>query len=306
MTTASIIVRCKNEEDGIAPTLNGIFEQRTRPHEVIVVDSGSTDATLDAVACYPVKLLHLPPKYWGYSHALNVAAGEATGDVLVCLSAHCPPATRDWLGNLLRHFDDPAVAAVWGPPVRPGRSLPEPEPVIIQLPGTYQFENRFWGLSNGNSALRRSLWQEFPFDEDLPAAEDKAWGREALGRGYAIVYDPAAPVWHEPHSVFAAYRRSRAINEGFQAMFPEYQAPRAEGLASLVRAVRRAGARHLRERDVAALGHDLARFPSTVAAVVGGMFTRRMRTTSPRRRGADRERAASPRERQRHRRRVSR
>jgi hypothetical protein len=81
-------------------------------------------------------------------------------------------------------------------------------------------------------------------------------------------------------------------------MFPEYHAPRAEGWASLMRAVRRAGARHLRERDLAALGHDLARFPSTVAAVVGGMFTRRIRKLSPR--VADRERIASPRERQRH------
>jgi rhamnosyltransferase len=280
VTTASIIVRCKNEENGVGPTLDGIFDQRVQPHEVIVVDSGSTDATLDIVQRYPVKLVHLPPEQWGYGRALNAGASAATGDVLVCISAHCPSATRDWLGNLLRHFEDPAIAAVWGPPVRPGRALPEPEPVIMQLPGSYQFETRLWGLSNGNSALRRSLWQEFPFDEQLPAAEDKAWGREALARGYAIVYDPAAPVWHQPHTIAAAYRRSRAINEGFVAMFPEHQLPRAEALVSLARAVRTAAVRDVRDRDLAALGHDVARFPSTVAAVLGGFVARRMRVVS--------------------------
>ncbi|MDQ1455312.1 MAG: hypothetical protein QOH28_932 [Actinomycetota bacterium] len=282
MTTASVIVRCKNEEAGIGPTLEGILEQRVKPCEVIVVDSGSTDATLAVVAGYPVKVLHLPPDEWGYSRALNLGAREAMGDVLVCLSAHCPSATEDWLGNLLRHFDEPAVAGVWGPPVRPGRPIPEPGPVIVQR--SYHFESRLWGLSNGNSALRRSLWEEFPFDEQLPAAEDKAWGREALARGYIIVYDPAAPVWHQPHRIIDAYRRNRAIYEGFVAMFPEHQVPRAEALISLTRAVGRAGGRHLRERDLAAARHDLARFPSTVAAVIGGLVVRRVCSASRRRR----------------------
>ena len=183
--------------------------------------------------------------------------------------------------------------------MRPGRALPEPEPVIIQLPGTYQFENRLWGLSNGNSALRRSLWQEFPFDEDLPAAEDKAWGREALARGYAIVYDPAAPVWHQPHTIAAAYRRNRAINEGFIAMFPEHRLPRTEAVVSLARAVRTAGVRHVRDRDLAALGHDVARFPSTVAAVVGGIVARRIRGAADRRAATADNRHAPRRERQR-------
>ena len=60
----------------------------------------------------------------GYARALNFGAAVATGEILVCLSAHCPPVGRHWLANLIRHFGDPTVAAVWGPGIRPGRPLP--------------------------------------------------------------------------------------------------------------------------------------------------------------------------------------
>ncbi|MGH9013634.1 MAG: glycosyltransferase family 2 protein [Acidimicrobiia bacterium] len=273
--TASIIIRTKNEERGIAATLDGVFAQSVPPHEVIVVDSGSVDRTLAIAQRYPVRVVHLPPQQWGYGRALNVGAAAATGEILVCLSAHCPAASIDWLASLLRHFDDPTVAGVWGPGIRPGRPLPQPEPPSRQEPGSYDPHNRLWGLSNGNSALRRSLWQEFAFDEALPAAEDKAWGREALARGYCIVHDPAAVVWHERHGVLAAYRRERAVNEGFAIMFPDVHLSRSVVLARVRSPALRWLSRHLSMRDGRALWHDVRLLPSTIAALIGALVVRR-------------------------------
>jgi glycosyltransferase involved in cell wall biosynthesis len=156
---SSIIIRAKDEGKHLARTLNAVLAQRVEPHEVIVIDSGSGDSTCEIAERFQVKLLRMPPEEWGYSHSLNVGAACATGEILVSLSAHCVPVTVNWLESLLRHFDDAAVAGVWGPGARPGRSLPSPKPPTRQLPGEYGVHNRTWGLSNGNSAVRRSLWR---------------------------------------------------------------------------------------------------------------------------------------------------
>lgn len=271
MLTASVIIRTKNEERGLGPTLDGVFRQRTAVHEVLVIDSGSTDGTLAVAARYPVRLLTIRPEEWSYSRALNRAAAEATGEVLVCLSAHCPPVDERWLEHLLRHFGDETVAGVWGPGLRPGRPVPEPQPPMRQEPGTYTAANRWWGLANANAAVRRSLWKELPFDESMPAAEDKAWGRAAMERGFSIVYEPRAAVWHERHTLLAAYRRNQAVAAGFALMFPELRRAPVEFLAVVSRAALRTARFHARNRDWSVLWYDLRRVPTALAAIVGSL-----------------------------------
>ncbi len=275
LPSASIIIRTKNEERGIGSTLRGVFHQTVPPHEVIVIDSGSTDKTLTIARGFPITLLTLDPSQWGYSRALNRAASHATGEVLVALSGHCPPVDRDWLRNMLRHFTDPAVAAVWGPGLRPRRPAPIPGPPKRQEPGAYGVDNRMWGYNNANGAVRRSLWEQFPFDESLPAAEDKAWGREAMARGYCIVHDPRAAVWHERHTFASAYRRNQAVAAGFSMMFPELDGSPGVAGRTVARAGMRAAAFHLRHREFSAFLYDLSRIPATLAAIVGGLRGRR-------------------------------
>ena len=270
MTTASIIIRTKDEARHLGRTLEGVFAQDLTPHEVIVIDSGSTDATVAVARSHPVQILHLDPRDWGYSRALNVAAARATGRVLVCLSAHCVPVTASWLTSLVRHFQDPDVAGVWGPGYRPGRELPAAGPPLRQMPGSYTVENRWWGLTNANSAIRRDLWQLVPFDEDLPAAEDKAWGKAMLERNMIIVYEPAAAVWHAPHGALAAFRRNHAVQRGYHRIFPELGS--TIGQQSGV-AVRRAGHLtwgRLKHGDLSGLGRDVTRLPSVLSSVIGG------------------------------------
>jgi len=270
--TASIIIRTKNEERWLGTTLRAILTQSILPVEIFVIDSGSTDDTLTIARRFPeVTVLLISPQEWGYSRAINRAASKATGEILVVLSAHCPPVDERWLASLLAPFDDPIVAGVWGPSLSPGRPRPIVGPPEYQEPGSYRYENRSWGLSNPNAAIRRELWEAFPFDESLPAAEDKAWGREAMARGYCIVYEPKAAVWHPTHHPLAAYRRNRAVQAGFAMMFPER---RAQGVrpGALLRAFTRTVRFHVQNRDAAAFWKDAKRFPSLVAAVVGGMI----------------------------------
>jgi hypothetical protein len=187
----------------------------------------------------------------------------------VCLSAHCLPHDSEWLERLLRHFDDPSVAAAWGPSYRPGRAPPVPGPPVRQEPGSYSIETRTFGLENSNSALRRSLWQQWPFDESLPATEDKAWGMEAMARGYSLVYDPEAFVWHGSHTPLNSYRRNRAVLAGFRMLFPELPSTGPTAVARLGPRIARKLVAHTRDPDPHKLLSDLRVAPSVIAGIVG-------------------------------------
>jgi hypothetical protein len=195
------------------------------------------------------------------------------------LSAHCPPVDRRWLARLQAPFDDPDVGGPWGPNLRPGRPIPPPGPPSRQEPGTYGPDNRTWGLSNANAAVRRALWKEFPFDERLPAAEDKGWGMEAMRRGYALVHVPAAAVWHPAHPVLSAFRRNRAVEQGFAMLFPDAHVGAPNPLRVVVDAARRSLAFHTANRDLKAVAKDLMRAPSTLFAMVGAAWGRRRRAS---------------------------
>lgn len=274
MKKASILIRTKNEARSLGATLEGVFSQRLSPHEVVIIDSGSRDRTLEIAAQYPARILQLAPRGWSYPRALNIGARQATGDFLVCLSAHCPPVHPDWLGSLLRHFDDPSVAAAWGPSLRRGSSPRQSERLLRQEPGTYCFATRQWGLNNANSALRRSLWLDFPFDESLPATEDKAWGREAMSRGYSLVYDPEASVWHERHPALNSFRRARAVKAGYHAMFPELKSSRAEELTRVGRRVQQELKMYRHSPSVRKLAGDVKKVPSVLGGLLGRIVAR--------------------------------
>jgi glycosyltransferase involved in cell wall biosynthesis len=272
LKTASILIRTKNEARAVGATLDAVFSQGLPPHEVFIIDSGSRDQTLKIASGYPVKIVRMAPKGWSYSRALNVGARQATGEFLVCLSAHCPPVSEDWLANLLRHFDDPSVAAVWGPH-HPNAAAKRG--LVRQEKGNYSFESRQHGLSNHNSAIRRSLWLQFPFDESLPAAEDKGWAREAMGRGYAIIYDPAAAVLHGRHPALNAFRRARAIRAGYKILFPELRSSPWAELIGLGRRIRKKLVSHARQRDGVTFLTDAKKLPSLVAELLGRLLPNR-------------------------------
>ena len=197
---ASIVIRAKNEARDIGETLAAIYRQEgVDGIEVIVVDSGSTDGTQDIVRRFPARLIEIAPEAFTYGRALNLGITAAQGDFAVSLSAHSLPAHERWLANLLRNFADSRVAAVYG------RQIPRPNATVFDLFGMTlsgvtsmrrRWQEHDMMFSNANGAFRRQLCREWPFDERLLGAEDLAWAHLVQQRGYAIVYEPGAPVYH--------------------------------------------------------------------------------------------------------------
>lgn len=191
----SIIVRTKNEERWIDKCLQSIAEQNHKNHEVIVVDNESTDATVKKAKAFDVKLVNVTEFRPG--EALNIGIRASSGEVIVCLSAHCIPTNPDWLGNLIAPLADANVAGVYGRQEPLPFSDPHDKRDLLTVFGLDRKEQkRDPFFHNANSAILRSTWEKFPFDEQVKNLEDRVWGQEVIDAGRTIVYEPSASVYH--------------------------------------------------------------------------------------------------------------
>jgi len=177
MARVSIIIRTKNKADTIEVLLWMVYCQTFRDFEVIVVDSGSTDSTLDVARQFPVRIVQIKPEEFTYGYSMNVGCTAAKGDVFVALSAHCIPRSAGWLETLIAPFRDPRVAGVTSDGIRGpvGQDVED----FLTDPG--------FGLSNANSAYRMDLWRKKHFDEVMLGCEDREWEFHFLKRGYITI-----------------------------------------------------------------------------------------------------------------------
>ncbi len=211
MDDVSVLIRTKNEARWLPVTVQAIRRQRVQPREIIIVDSGSTDGTMETVAGVPgIRIVTMPPEAFTFGRALNVGFHEAQGKYVACLSAHAVPVDDGWLSALLEAIQDPRTAGVYG------RQLPQPDarpPVqrdLLTYYGTVQRSQDSVGehfFSNANALIRRDLWRRFPFDEGLTYCEDQLWTRNVIAAAYRVAYAPEAAVYHSHNESLAAVCR---------------------------------------------------------------------------------------------------
>lgn len=215
----SIVIRTMNEAEFIAETLKKIEEQEfSGSHEIIVVDSGSTDSTLDIIREYDVKLIQIVQKEFTYGRSLNIGARSAKGRFIVNLSAHALPTGEKWLTNLITGFENHDVAGVYGRQLSIGDINPfdarqngiffGPQKIIFNMKNEKMLKQIHF--SNSNCAIRKSVWERFRFNEEVPYAEDTLWQTEVMEAGFSVVYTPDGAVYHTHKvSTYNAYKNSK-------------------------------------------------------------------------------------------------
>ena len=220
--TASVVVRCYNEAEYLPKLFSELKRQTYRDFEVVVVDSGSNDGTLDIVQNEDVVLCHIKKEEFSFGRSLNIGCKAASGEFLAFISAHCYPEHEEWLENLLSGFGDEKVAAAYGRQ----RGIPEshfserqifrrwfPDKSVVRQEDPFS--------NNANCAVRRSLWEEFPYDESLTGLEDVAWAQQVMRHGWWVSYRADAGVIHV-HNESPSQIRNRYMREAitFQKVFP--------------------------------------------------------------------------------------
>lgn len=208
----SIVIRCYNEEQHIGRLLSGILQQTVQDVEIIVVDSGSTDATVSIASRYPVKILTICPQDFSFGRSLNLGCEAANGDFIVIASAHVYPVCKDWLERLLAPFDDPDVALVYGKQRGNETTRYSEHQVFAKwFPEQSNLDQDHPFCNNANAAIRRSLWERLPYNEELTGLEDIDWAKRAMQLCYKIAYAAEAAVVHvhdeTPGQIYNRYRR---------------------------------------------------------------------------------------------------
>ena len=206
----SIIIRTKNEERWIGSCLEAIGRQTRDDVEIILVDNLSTDKTIEKACQNGVKLVTIEDFFPGA--AINRGIEASTGEIIVCISGHCIPVDEYWLENLVSELDDESVGGVYGrqEPLAFTPDLDKRDLLItFGLDRREQVKDSFF--HNANSAFRRSLWEQFPFDERVTNIEDRIWAHAIQQAGYKIVYEPSASVYHY-HGIHQNQDRARCGN----------------------------------------------------------------------------------------------
>lgn len=219
----SIIIRCYNEERHIGRLLAGILAQTVEDYEIIVVDSGSTDATLSIASRFPVRIEHIASEAFSFGRALNMGCSVARGKYLVFASAHVYPVYRDWLEQLLAPFADPRVVLSYGKQRGDHRTKFSERQVFARwFPEQSTLDQSHPFCNNANAAIRRERWEQEPYDEDLTGLEDLDWARRVKEKGYKIAYVAEAEVKHVHEETWARiFNRYRREATAFKQIFPE-------------------------------------------------------------------------------------
>jgi glycosyltransferase involved in cell wall biosynthesis len=210
--TCSIIIRAYNESQHLPRLLEGIAHQTIKNVEVILVDSGSTDSTVQVAEKYGATVVHISSAEFTFGRSLNFGLRAATRELVVIASAHVYPVYPDWLESLLRPFEDEKVALTYGKQRGPDFAKFSEQQIFHQwYPEASKPGQETAFCNNANAAIRRSLWEKNPYDETLTGLEDLAWAKWAKDQGYAISYVAEAEIIHvhneTPHGVYNRYRR---------------------------------------------------------------------------------------------------
>jgi glycosyltransferase involved in cell wall biosynthesis len=175
----SVICTVKNEESCVGELLETLFSQSRKPDEIVIVDGGSQDKTVEIIGKWieidhRIRLIIEPGS--NISQGRNIAVGIATYDLIVCTDAGCIP-DQSWLESIIRPFiENPDVEVVGGTYKSVGKTLFEKCIVDIFLARNEMIEN--WteeGFlpSSKSIAFKRSAWNDVGgYPESLDFAED--------------------------------------------------------------------------------------------------------------------------------------
>ncbi|MFZ4767559.1 MAG: glycosyltransferase family 2 protein [Roseimicrobium sp.] len=219
----SIILRSYNEAWALGDTLAALRAQDYRNWELIVIDSGSTDGSQELIhAANPQHFTQIQPHEYNPSRVMNHGMTLARAEQCVFLNADATPQGSDWLRPLAIALREANVAAVFG------RQIPRPDCRAV-FACDYercfgpQRESARWEhfFSMVSSGLRKDVWLQRGFREELQYAEDDEYTRWCKAAGYQVTYVPQSVVMHShnytPQQAWKrAFGDAKAIGQAWQ------------------------------------------------------------------------------------------
>ncbi len=206
----SIIIRTYNEDRYLEKLLQGIKDQECAGNEieVVIVDSGSTDRTLEISRKASARITYIQKDEFSFGRSLNIGCEFASGEILVFLSGHCIPASRTWLRELIAPLGRRSVVYTYGSQRGNGSSkFSECQLFAKYYPSRSRLPQEGFFCNNANSALLKSIWRQYKFDEELTGLEDMHLAKRLVDYGYKVGYVAEAPVYHLHNETWGQVKR---------------------------------------------------------------------------------------------------
>jgi GT2 family glycosyltransferase len=253
----SMLIPVKNGARFLEELLPAVLGQSISARlEIVAVDSGSQDDTIDVLQQFGATVLSIDPADFDHGLTRNLLAEQARGDVLVFLSQRSRPVGNRWLTPLIAALDaDPEVVGVCS------RVIPHPEADILtrkdgdhELSGSQERQRKqirdwpayrampeqqrreFLNFHTVSAAIRTEAWRRTPFRSVRTLGEDLLWAREVLESGWALVHEPASSVYHS-HSYSLSELFSRNVDDGIANRDINDRALDREQIVPLIRAI---------------------------------------------------------------------
>jgi rhamnosyltransferase len=239
----SVIIPVKNGAATLERCLNSLVEQTVNKLEIIVLDSGSTDASIDIAKRYGAKIINVLPKEFNHGLTRNIGVSAASGSLLYFTVQDAWLSESTMLERMVTHFNDASTMAVVGHQAIPWghvdknpaywfKRISEPEveirhfpdtTVFANLPKDIQFEKSRW--DNVNAMYRKAVLMTLRF-RNTNYSEDCLWANDALRNGLKIFRDSSLVVYHYHHMTFNyVYKTSFIVYYNFFRFFGIKQMP---------------------------------------------------------------------------------
>jgi rhamnosyltransferase len=226
VTKISIVIPTYNGASWLEEGLTAIFKQTIADQlEVLIIDSGSQDETLEILKKFPVCVHQIPNEEFNHGTTRNLGVKLAKGEFILMTVQDARPASDQWLEQMLSNFTSKKVAAVCGGQAVPHEKDKNPiewhRPQSTPISKSYVFDsslsfdqlspeqkNKICRWDNVNALYRKKVLEYIPF-RSIQFGEDIAWSIDALRAGKELVFDPAAKVFHYHHqSPSFTYKRT--------------------------------------------------------------------------------------------------
>lgn len=235
--TVSVLVRARNEAKHLPKLIEGLSMQSVLADEIVMVDSGSTDESVELALEAGWKVVRTNPGDFTFGRSLNVGFENCSSDKVVIVSAHVFPTRSDFLEVISKRVSATGKTIAYGRQVGDHRTkFSEKVLMSTWFPAERIADQGHAFTNNANACVPRLLWSKLRYNEALPGLEDIDFSMRLLALGGRIIYEQEAEVVHVHEESYQTIReRYRREAVAYKMIFP---GERMSGFSSIRLALR--------------------------------------------------------------------